>query len=459
MASSSAQPAADSATHSTGSTVYSGAEAPERHAPLAVHCFVFGLVATMFSGHSDALGLPIGLDRILLPAALALAFFDRRDRWWRLRSAHIAMLALAIWATASYVTIGYNVGTEPLFTILDRVYVPFLLFAFAPYFLGTETRRLLLLRALTVTGLYLAVTTLLEAAGLHALLLPRYIAAHHANASLSADEVMRAGGPFLFGEPNGMTLAMCGFAAVLLASRSRGLERTAALVIGPLAFVACIAAMFRSVWLGLALGIIAVALTRWQWAKWIPVLGIAGVLGLGAGALAFPTFAEDVATRASTSRSLWDRVNTNDAALRIIADKPLTGIGWQQFVHVGGDYVRQGDTEPLTTTDIEVHNVFLSRGAELGIPGLVFFILAVLLGPVAALTRRIREDLTAWQLFLLASFTVWFVASMTSPNPYPLPTFLLWTLAGFVLAAPLASAPLDHGDEVAQADRELQVEH
>lgn len=423
--------------------------ATELRPPLAVYCFVLGLVATMFSGHWDGLGLPIGLDRILLPAALALAVLDRRDRWLRLRSAHLAMAALAVLATASYITIGYHAGTESLFTILDRIYIPFLLFTFAPYFLGTPARRLLLLKALTVTGAYLAVTTLLEAAGLHALVLPRYIAEHHANLVLSSDEVMRAGGPFLFGEPNGMALAMCGFAAVLLASRTEGLFRLAALVIAPVAFIACIAAMFRSVWLGLALGLVAVALTRWQWSKWIPVVALVGALGLGVGALVFPTFAEDVTTRASTSRSLWDRVNTNDAAVRIIADKPLTGIGWQQFVHVGGDYVRQGEDVPLTTTTIEVHNVFLARGAEMGVPGFVLFVLTVLLGPVAALMRPVREDLAAWQLFLLATFTVWFVVSMTSPNPYPLPTFLMWSLAGFVLAIPRRSAAADHRDEIA----------
>ena len=417
--------------------------ATERRAPLAVYLFVLGLVATMFSGHSEALGLPIGLDRILLPAALALAFLDRRDRWWRMRSAHLAMAALAVLATVSFVTIGYHEDTEAVFTILDRIYIPFLLFTFAPYCLGTSRRRAVLLRALTVTGLYLAITTILEAAGVHSLLLPRYIAEHHATLTLGADEVMRAGGPFLFGEPNGMTLAMCGFAAVLLAARSRGFTRTAALVIAPVAFTACIATMFRSVWLGLALGIVAVALTRWQWAKWLPVIATIAVVALGAGAIALPAFAGDVATRASTSRSLWDRVNTNDAAVRIMSEEPLTGIGWQQFVHIGGDYVRQGDTEPLTTTEIEVHNVFLSRGAELGIPGLVLFVLTVLLGPVAALLRPVRADLAAWQLFLLASFSVWFVVSMTSPNPYPLPTFLLWTLAGFVLAAPKASGRAD----------------
>ena len=414
--------------------------------PLSVWCFVLGLAANIFSGHAGELGLPIGLDRILLPAALLLAFLDRRYAWWRLRSAHIAMMIFALIATASYVTIGYRAGLESVFTLLDRVYLPFLLFASGPFFLGTGARRDLLTRMLTVVGIYLTITTLLEAAGALGLLFPRYIAAFHAAGALdltsgAGEEATRAGGPFLSGEANGMALAMCAYAAILLASRSTGTWRLVAMVTGPAALIASVATLTRSIWLGIVLGLVAMAMTRWDWFRWLPVGALLLALVLGAGALAFPEFAADVSERASSSRSLWDRVTTNDAAVRIIAERPLTGIGWQQFLYEGGDYARQADTVPLANTSIEVHNVFLSRGAELGIPGLLAFVLAVVTGPVAALCRRIREDLVPWQLILLGSAALWGIVSMTSPNPYPFPTFLLWTIAGFVLSAPGPAAP------------------
>lgn len=425
----------------------SSRRAKESRPPLAVWLLALGLAANMFSGHTDQLGLPIGLDRILLPAALVLALLDRRARWWRLRSAHLFMFAFAAWATANWLWIGHNDGIESFFTLLDRIYIPFLLFTIAPYFLGTATRRRLLLATLTVMGVYLTFTTIAEALGFTALLFPRYIAENKEVATLgtSAEEAARAGGPFLFGEPNGMVLAICAYAALLLASKVSGPWRVVALVTAPLALIASIATMTRSIWLGVALGLLCMSLTNWRWFAWLPVAILLGALGLAAGAAIFPELAADAATRAGTSRSLWDRVTTNEAAVRIIMDRPLTGIGWQQFVQIGPGYARQADLIPLANTNIEVHNVFLARGAELGIPGLVLYVMCLVTGPVAALTRRVRRDLVGWQLVLLGAFVVWFVVSMTSPNPYPLPTFLVWLLAGFVVAAPPYSEAVGAG--------------
>lgn len=404
--------------------------------PLAVWLFALGLATNMFSGFSSELGLPIGLDRVLLPGALLLALTDRRFAWWRTRTAHLAWMVLALIATLSAATIGHRTGTETLFTLLDRIYLPALLLAFAPYFLGTAARRELFLRVLTVMAGYLGLTTVFESAGLYSLLFPRYIADYR-EAVAGGHEVLRAGGPFLFGEANGMALAMCGFAAFLLASTTRGPWRVAALMVGPLALVASIATMTRSVWLGVVLGCVAVACTRWNWFRWLPVAALGGTLTLGLGAAVLPQFAADVESRASMSQSLYDRVTTNDAAVRIIGEHPLTGIGWEEFAQTGSDYARQSDALPLGATAIPVHNVFLGRAAELGIPGLAALVITVLAGPVTALLRPVRSDLVGWRLLLLGVFSVWLVVSMTSPNPYPLPTFLLWTITGFVLSAPM----------------------
>ncbi|MBO3128729.1 O-antigen ligase family protein [Dermatophilus congolensis] len=410
-----------------------------RSIPIGVWLLFAGLAANVFSGHADDMGLPIGLDRVLLPAAFVAALMDRRARWWRLRSAHIAMLAFAAAATGSYLSMPWTVSLQSFFTLLDRVYIPFLLFAFAPYFLGTAARRALFLRMLTLLGVYLTVTTIAEALGANFLLFPRYIAAHReqlASMAAMSEDATRAGGPFLFGEPNGMTLAICAFAATVAAWRERGRWRVVALVTAPCAVAALIATMTRSVWLGTVLAVVCVAVTRWRWFLWLPVAAVAGVGSLLVGAWLFPQLAADASQRAGMSSSLWDRVTTNDAAMQIIAAEPLTGAGWQQFIQVVPDWARQADVVPLANTHIEVHNVVLSRGAELGVPGLVLFVLALLLGPVAALFRRVRVDLVPWQLFSLSVFVVWFTVSMTSPNPYPLPTFLMWFVAGFALALP-----------------------
>ena len=111
-----------------------------------------------------------------------------------------------------------------------------------------------------------------------------------------------------------------------------------------------------------------------------------------------------VTERAGNQRSVWDRENVNAAALRIIHDRPLSGVGWANYITVSRDWVRQATTYPITHIDIGVHDVFLSRAAELGIPAAMLWTCCLLAGPVrAVLHRSLRDDLRGWQLVLLGS--------------------------------------------------------
>jgi hypothetical protein len=148
---------------------------------------------------------------------------------------------------------------------------------------------------------------------------------------------------------------------------------------------------------------------------------------------------------------VFDRQNTNAAALRVIEAHPLDGIGWMRFLPESIDWVRQADSYPVTNVDIEVHNVVLSRAAELGLVGAALWICCVLAGPVLAVLRRpIGPDLSDWRLVLLGYGCVWVSCTMVSPVPYVLPNDLLWLLAGLLLrdhlvtgapAVPLARPP------------------
>ncbi|HEX8508772.1 MAG TPA: hypothetical protein VF635_04655, partial [Propionibacteriaceae bacterium] len=133
-----------------------------------------------------------------------------------------------------------------------------------------------------------------------------------------------------------------------------------------------------------------------------------------------------------------DRQNTNAAALRVIEQHPLEGLGWVQFLQEGSDYVRQSPDYPITNVGIEVHNVALGRAAELGIPGGVLWVSTVLAGPVlmvmrrrsAAETQRRDDDGHGWRLVLVGVLVSWGIAAMLSPLPYPLPNLLVWLVAG-----------------------------
>ena len=92
----------------------------------------------------------------------------------------------------------------------------------------------------------------------------------------------------------------------------------------------------------------------------LALIAIAGIALLSSSSLS-----DKVDSRLNDAGSVYDRRNTNAAAVRAIEAHPLTGVGWVQFISVSGDYVRQDPDYPVTVTDIEVHNVVLSRTAEL----------------------------------------------------------------------------------------------
>lgn len=453
-------PPADAASHDTASAVPSQARQADglragdrpsreslRDVPLAFWLLVSALLLNVFSGRWGEMGIPLGPDRLLLVGGLLLLLLDPRIPRPRPRLLHGAMLLFIAWTAASMILHG-ALGTASIFAVLDRVVMPFVLFATAPMFLRSRLERLLFLRGLGLLGVYLSLTALFESAGVSALVFPRYIEVLKRLPELG-DNAIRAGGPFVSGEANGMALALCAVAAFLLARLDRGGWRVFGLVVGPLATACSVLSMTRSVWLGVALAALVVVGSRRGLWPWVPFMAIAAAILAVAGAAAVPDVVENIATRGSTSRSLNDRQNSNVAAVRAIGEHPLAGVGWGRFVEVGPDWVRQADTYPVTTVNIEVHNVVLSRAAELGLPAAALYVGILLAGPGAAAIRRRRDDPEAedWRTATLAAGLIWFVPAMTSPIPYPFPTFVFFTLAGLVWAFPPPRARTTNGDE------------
>lgn len=423
------------ATSPRGAVIAGRHEPDERSVqdvPLHFWLFVAALVLNMFAGSWDRMGLPIGPDRLLFPAAFVLALLDRRTRFRPLTAVHWFMVVFTALTGFSLLFLG-RIDSMSLFALADRVVMPFLLFGFAPLIVDSPLRRVILLRATALLGLYLGVTSIAETFEITALVQPGYIL--EAKAALAAEgtgEVPRAGGPMLAAEGNGMANAMCAMLGAHVMLRDRGAWRVAGAVAVPLGLIGAFLSMTRSVWLGAALGIVGIVLTQRSLWRWVPVAVAGGLALIVAGAVFFPRLVEIALDRGGTSRSVYDRFNTNAAALRILSENPLTGIGWAEFNRSGQAWVRQSDLYPLTSVDIEIHNVFLSRAAELGLPAAAVFVLCVVLGPLAAVARARTPYLSPWRTTLLALLCVWIVPSMLSPNPYTLPNFLLWTFSGVV---------------------------
>jgi O-antigen ligase len=406
--------------------------------PAYVWLFLLGLTFTMFAGHSGDLGVPVPLDRLLLGFAALLWFLDpERDRL-RPRAFYIVAGLTILWTALSWVSSGALSDSYKMFGLLDRIIVPLAMFPLGAVIFGTAHRRELLLRTASLLGIYLGIVGLLEYLGLYSLVFPSYISTLR---DLTAE--VRAGGPWLSPEPYGMVSALALVLSVMLFRTAASSFWRLVAVLGVFGgLVGSVVCMTRSVWGAvLAIGLVVGVILR-RTRRVLPLL-ILVVVGVVAAALyAFPDFQEALVARLTTERSVYDRQNTYDAAWRIVATLPLFGIGWGEFIKQNVLWVRQADTYPVTTVTIEIHDVFLSRAAETGILGGVLWILCFATGPLLGLLAKARTLwATHWKLAGLAAFFVWLIPSLTSPNPYPMPNYLVWLIWGVASRGILVKLP------------------
>ncbi len=401
--------------------------------PVYVWLFLAFLGLNMLSGYSGLVGLPIGPDRLFFAGFVVLLVLDRRT--WQQRKVkvgfvHLAMLALVVIALDSAQRAGSLTSGVGAFALLDRLVIPFVLFVLAPLVLSNPARRDLFLKFAVLMALYLGLTALFELAGPRALIFPRYIADSSVGIHFG-----RARGPFLESVANGVVMVQVGFAAGFAAVRFRTWWRYVSVLAVLLCALGVLLTLTRSVWVGAAASVLLVGVIVPRLRRYLPTVVVGLTIAVGALLTFVPALSNGVNARVNDQRPIWDRQNSNNAALRIMEERPLTGIGWQQFVDHGVDFVRQARDYPITATHLEVHNVLLSRGAELGVPGLLLFVTALALGPLRGVVTRTRDaEHQGWRVVLLGASVAWLAGAMLSPFGTPLPNFLLWLLAGVVLA-------------------------
>jgi O-antigen ligase len=391
-----------------------------------------GLAAEVLNGNANQLGLPIAPDRILIAAGLASlalrlpgAIVTRSIVW---RPVHALLAATAAYATVSALAAHTLTTKDGLFALLDRLGVlPFLIFTLAPLLYGSKRARNTLLVVLVVLGAYLGITAVAEGIGLDWLVFPAYIK----DASVGL-HVGRARGPFAEAVANGLGLYGCAVASATAAwlwrdqkVRSRLAGAVALLCLGGTIFT-----LTRAVWLATVIATLLALLANHRTrAVLAPTVGVAlAVLALAI--LFVPGFANRAEERQGDQRPIWDRYNSNSAAVRAIEDQPLFGVGWQAWTKRNTDYLRQSNDYPLTGTTIEIHNVALSHAAELGLVGLALWGAAFAAGIGGAILRPGPAELDPWRLGMVALAVHWLVVASFGPLSYPFPNLLLWTWAG-----------------------------
>jgi O-antigen ligase len=243
----------------------------------------------------------------------------------------------------------------------------------------------------------------------------------------------RARGPFLESGANGLAMFMCAVAAAIgfATWRSRAARIGCASVVA-LCLVGSVFTLTRAVWIAVIVGSIVGLL-------WLPATRRYLLPALAVGAVAVvallqvvPGLRNDVNTRVQDDQSVWDRYNTNRAALAMVEARPLFGFGWQTFQTDGPSYMTQAADYPLTGAGLEVHNVFLSHAAELGLVGSLLWLSSFLGAIGGAIGRRGPPELAPWRAGLAAITAAFLVSANLSPLSAAFPNLVLWLWAGIV---------------------------
>ena len=401
----------------------------------AASVLALGVAAEVFSGNWKYMHIPLPLDRIIILIGLCVLRWrgspERDTRRLLFSPIHLVMAATALYVMLSALGADTLTSSAGFYALLDRLgVIPFVMFTVAPLVFRDERGRNALLVSLVVVGAYLGVTAMAEGLGIHRLVLPSYIE----NPNLGI-HFGRARGPFLESGADGLSMFMCGVAAAVALTiwRNRWARLLCYAVIG-MSLAGGIFTLTRQVWVGDALGAVVPMMFDRRLRRRLPRILLGAVVAVVVLLVAVPGLSGKVSSRTGEASPIWDRYNTNEAALRAWVDHPITGIGWETFATKGVDYLRQADTYPETGAGLEVHNVFLSHLVELGILGALLWTVALFGGIGGAIVRRGPPELYAWRLGLMGIFACYLLSANLGPMSYPLPNLLMWMWAGIVAA-------------------------
>ncbi len=422
---------------------------------------VVAIVLEMFSGNWKLAGIPIPLDRVALILALGAIIVKgpryASQRKLVVRPLHLALLGAAAWCAASGLVAGTITGHLGFYAFLDRFgLVPFTMFLVAPLYFGTARQRRVLLVGLAAMAFYLGFTGVMEGLHVYRLVLPSYIANPNYGIQFG-----RARGPILESTGDGFSVFV-GAVACAIGLTTWRRPATRVFLVGTIALdvLTLFFTLTRSVWIASVVGSVVGLLMHPRTRRVVLPALMAGAVVVASMLAVSTSLRNHVIGRTESQSPVWDRQNTDLAALKIVSEHPIFGVGWENFVNVSPQYMVQQQGYPITGIGIEVHNVFLSHAAELGIPGLLLWLLAI--GGAARralLPWRARDlwatrldavrapprlhpdadpDLDVWRLGLLAIGVAFGVIADLAPFSQALPNTLLWLFLGIV-ASPYTS--------------------
>ncbi len=186
---------------------------------------------------------------------------------------------------------------------------------------------------------------------------------------------------------------------------------------------------------------------RWLW--WGGGLALLSILSVR-GNLLTRFFAEtDTDAVNSSVHSLAQRMELWSRAIYIGTDFPFTGIGLGSFPHVMANLYPTFNV--TITADVpHAHNIYLQTLAEMGFPGLIFYLAfwGILLFILIRRVRRSQGRVHSLAAGLLGSMVIFLVHGIVDvPSYSPLSAIVIWGLFGMMMAVGLyEDRPEDRAD-------------
>jgi O-antigen ligase len=352
------------------------------------------------------------------------------------------MALLVLYALASAVAAQTLSNKTSSLLLLDQLgAAPYLMYLLAPAVFATSRERNLLLATLVALGAYLGLTAIFESLGPHALVVPRYI--------LQVDRELpgeRAGGPFQSSVTEGFATFACSVAALIAVGQwHRRRARLLAAASAAVGLCGCFLTLERSVWIAAVVASVLAALASPAGRRWLVPGALVCAIVIGGALVVLPALANKTSARASDQRSVWDRKNQTAAGLRMVAAKPLFGFGWGRYTQDGLDYFRQAADYPLSGfapnasgvsgRPLPLHDTYLAYAVELGLVGVLLWLLTQLWGLGGAIFSRGVAGVRAWKQGLIAVSVFFFVVAAFNPYQQDFPVLLLWVWAGVAVGA------------------------
>lgn len=297
-----------------------------------------------------------------------------------------------------------------------------------------------MLTALAVFGVYLGITAVAETHGMRSLVFPRYIASPD-----NLEFLGRARGPLMNPAGAGILLGLCLGAVVLLWPNTGRVGRVVLSAVAALLLAGVYSTMTRTAWLGAGLGVFVICGLAMPRRLRLPAVAacvlVAGVVGATQWE-SLLNFQRDKGQAASdTADSVKLRPILAMVALKMFADRPLTGCGFAHYEEAHDQYLNDRPLGlPLEKAQPYIqHNVLLNFLVELGLVGAGLFTIVLalwvrdawLLWNQAAQPEWMRQS----ALLFLAFFANYFVNGMFHDvTLMPMINMLLYFLAGMIVA-------------------------